>query len=198
MNKDALRMSKAPIPGAHLTQNPKKKAWHKPPTYTAFDDVVEYFFDDVMQKDYFLPGIITLAKTNMPMTSIITSMIMGHSSKGLYTPDMGMKIAGPVYKLVTSLLDKFGVDYVTGFESPEELRSKLSGAAPVEVKGKPLTSAQKAEMEAMTEEAKEEIPEGGLMGAPTGEPGMDIPMEDEDMPSLMGAPEEDTEEEMPA
>ena len=192
------KMVKAPVPGAHLTQDPKQKAWHKPPTYTSFDDSIDYIFDVVMQKESFLPGIILLAQTNMPMTSVVSSMLMGHTGKGMFTPDMALKLAGPVYKLVTSMLDKFDVDYMTGFETPEEMREKLSGEIPKQLKGKPLSSSQQAEVERMTQEAKVEIPEGGLMGAKTEGDTMDIPADTADMPSLMGAPEEDTEEEMQA
>jgi hypothetical protein len=192
------KMLKAPVPGAHLTQDPKKKAWHKPPTYTSYDEAMEYMFDVEMQKESFLPGIITLAGLNLPMTTIVTSMLMGRTGAGLFSPDMALKMAGPTYKLVTAMLDKFEVDYITGFETPEELKSKVSGKSVPTPKGKPLTPAQQAEMDRMTEEATADIPEGGLMGASTGEGMMDIPADTADMPSLMQPPEEDTEEEMQA
>lgn len=189
------RMMKAPIPGAHLTQDVRKKAWHKPPTYATFDEALEYFFDDVLAKENFMGGIASLTATNMPLTSIVSTMLLGHASKGLYSPDIALKLAGPVYKIISSLLDKFEVDYVSGFESAEELRSKLSDSAPAKVKGKALTPAQEAEVRAMADEATNDIPAGGLMGAPVEGDTMDIPMDEEGMPSLMESPDEEVMEE---
>lgn len=178
------QLMKAPIPGEHLTKNSKNKPWHSPPKYAKFDDALEYFFDEVIPQKEFLPSIITLAESNVPITGVVSAMLLGHSSKGRFTPDMALKLAGPVYKLVTRALDAVEVDYLTGFESAEETQAKISGKGAPKA-GKKLSKAQESEMERITEETKVEIPEGGLMGAPVeGEETMDIPPAD-DMPSLM-------------
>jgi len=70
------------------------------------------------------------------------------------------------------MMDAAGVEYLSGFDTPEEIRAYAEKLQSGEFLSKPskktvkLTADQEAEMERITEEALEEIPVGGLMGAP--------------------------------
>lgn len=187
---------KGPIPGEHLTQDAKGKPWHRPPQYTNFDDAVEYIIDEVIPEKTFIPGIIVLAQKNIPLTTVVTTLMIGQTSKAKFSLDMALLLAGPVYKIMARILDEFEVSYLSGFESAEEFRAKLSGEDMSKVKAKPLTKAQETEIEAIAEEMKAEIPKGGLMGAPTEEEKMDIPMgEEETEEGLVASPKEEAPQE---
>jgi len=184
-----------PIPGENLSQDPKTKPWKRPPQYVKFDDALEYVIDEVIPEKAYLPSVIVLAQQNVPLTTIVTTSLVGMTSRGKFSLDVALLLAGPVYKLMSRILDEFEVSYLTGFESAQEFTSKVSGTATETApKAKPLTKAQERELEAISEEMKEEIPQGGLMGAPVeGEETMDIPMDDSDAGGLIEAPEEPSE-----
>lgn len=171
------------IPGENLTANTKNYAWHRPPQYPDFDDAYEYVLDEVIgNKDRLVSGI-TIARSGVSAVAITQSLMIGLVSQGKISPDMSILLAGPVYKTLTKLFDTFGVDYMSGFESIEELREyakRLESGGVLETKkAKKLTKAQQEEMEAITEEAKEtvEIPTGGLMGKMDESEKIDIPVE---------------------
>lgn len=187
----AEKFMQGPIPGAHHARNPRAKPWRKPPKYDKFDDALEYFIEDVFLQPQFLPSLIELTEAKMPLTTLINTVITAKMSKGLFTPDMALKLAGPVYKLTKNILDNFEVSYISGFEDQEEMLRKFGGEEPKMPKGTPLTPEQTQEIEAMSAEQEEPIPEGGLMGAPVNEEKMEIPMDEEELPPLMEDPTEE-------
>lgn len=173
------KLIKGPIPGENLTQDAKGKPWHRPPQHTNFDDALEYIIDEVIPEKDFLPGVIVLAQKNLPLTTVVTTFLIGQTSKAKFSLDLALMLAGPVYKMMSRILDEFGVSYLTGFESAAEFKAKLSGEDLSTPKAKKLTASQEREIQAIAEEVKAEIPEGGLMGAPAEEEKMDIPMDEE-------------------
>lgn len=169
----------APIPGENLSQDTRKYAWHRPPQYPEFDDAFEFFIDDFMSSDSRVTAGITTLRTGIPATTLVSALLVHMVGEGKITPDMSLLLAGPIYKVLTKTMDAMGVNYLTGFDTQEELEMFATNTTP-EKKAKKLTKEQEAEIEALEEELKEQegaIPVGGLMGAPTGEPPIDIPVE---------------------
>jgi len=189
---------KAPIPGENLTKNTKGYSWHRPPQIVDFDEAFEYVVDTFFLPTKAIVAGMHVVKNGIPATVAIQTMLINSAAKGVFTPDMALLLAGPSYKVFTRLMDALGVKYLTGFDTPEEMKKFLdsmeSTASNVPETPK-ITKAQMKEMEAITEEAKAEIPEGGLMGAPTNEESVEVPMEEEQegggLISLMGDTEED-------
>jgi hypothetical protein len=178
------KLFNAPIPGENLTANTKNYAWHRPPQYAEFDDAFEYVIDDIIGNQDRLVSGLTIVRSGVSAVALTQTLMVGLVSEGKISPDMSILLAGPVYKTLTKLFDAFGMDYLTGFETTEELKeyaSRLEAGGGVLGKKEPkkLTAAQKKEMEAITEEAKEtvEIPTGGLMGQVDESEQMDIPLE---------------------
>lgn len=177
------KLFNSPIPGENLTANTRNYDWHRPPQFSDFDDAFEHVIDDVIGNQDRLVAGITIARSGVSAVAIVQSLMLGLVSQGKISPDMSIILAGPVYKTLTKLFDTFGVDYLSGFESIEELQAYAKRLESGEVlepkKAKKLTKAQQEEMEAITEEAKEtvEIPTGGLMGKVDESEKMDIPVE---------------------
>lgn len=191
----------APIPGENLTQDTRKYAWHRPPQFPEFDDAFEFFIDDFMANEERVTAGITVLRTGIPATSLISTLLTHMVSEGRISPDMSIVLAGPIYKVFTKTMDAMGVSYLSGFDTVEEMEMFLQeqdemGTKPK--KTKKLTKEQEDEIEALEEELKEQegqIPVGGLMGASAQEEELlDIPAEQTGR-SLVEAPAEDEDKE---
>jgi len=187
------------IPGENLTVNGKNYPWHKPPQYADFDDAFEFFADTILGDHKRLSSLSLLASSGLSALAITQTLLIQSVGAGKISPDMSILIAGPVYKTLTKMLDALGVRYMTGYDSQEELAEYLQYMESkqylkdMESASKyTLTAEQKDEMERITEEAMEEIPEGGLMGAPTAEDSIEIPVDASEKGLVM--PQEETEE----
>jgi len=194
MPVDAGRLFRPEIPGENLTVDSRSYPWHNPPQYPDFDEAFEYVVDEKLSNQDSLTGAMMLMSQGMSALGAVQMMLIGMVSKGAITPDMSLMLAGPVYKTFTRLLDAADFNYLTGFDSADEIRAfaeymkseqfDTTGEAPK------LSDEQEEEMERITEEVKENLPTGGLMGAPTGdEESVEIPVDEETSTSLVTAPE---------
>lgn len=177
------KLFRATIPGENLTVNSKNYAWHRPPQYAEFDDAYEWFSDEVLGNADRLSNISIVLNNGITALSITQSILVQAVGTGKISPDMSLLIAGPVYKTLTRMMDMLGVRYLTGYDTPEEIQEFVgymkSGEFMSESKGKKLniTKEQEEEMARITAEIEAEIPAGGLMGAPTDEDKVEIPMD---------------------
>lgn len=165
------RLFNAPIPGENLTSASKNYSWHRPAQYPDFDDAIEHIIDDVLSNKDKIAGIVAMTSNGISALVIVQSVLTAKVGKGVISPDMTLLLAGPFYKLLTKILDGLGIEYLTGFDTREELNAYIAKLGSRDILLKPvkkqtLTKEQVEEMERITEEAKEEIPVGGLMGAP--------------------------------
>lgn len=190
MNRSKL--FNAPIPGENLTVDSRNYAWHKPPQYPNFDDAFEYFAEEILGNAKRMNAAVLMSRNGFSAVALVQNLMLHAVGNGKITPDMSLLIAGPVYKTLVRMLDAFGEDYLTGYDSVEEIRAYMDrmGKEPKKKKKAKLTKSQEAEMERITEEAVAEIPEGGLMGAPSKE-SIEIPM-DSSKNGLVEKPTEET------
>jgi hypothetical protein len=189
---------KAPIPGENLTKEAKRYPWHKPPQIVEFDDAFEHIVDNFILDTKAIASSMTIVKNGIPANVVVQSILINTAAKGMFTPDMALLLAGPVYKVFTRTLDAMGTKYLTGFDSQKEVRKFVErmGNPEAQVSEAPkITKSQMKEMEAITEEVKAEIPTGGLMGASTEEEPVEVPMDEGEGSGLI-QPMDDTEEEM--
>ena len=168
------KLLKAPIPGENLTVNGKNYAWHRPPQFTEFDDAFEFIIDDSLANQQKLGAAMTLLSNGISALAVVQALMISKVGQGKISPDMSLLLVGPVYKTFTRMMDAAGVEYLSGFDTTEELQAyaeklKSKDFLAKSTKAIKLTEEQEAEMERITEEAMEEIPVGGLMGAQVGE-----------------------------
>ena len=181
-----------PIPGENLTSNVSGWAWHKPPKYPNFDDAFEYFLEDVLADKDRINSAVVLSRNGFSALALVQNLMIQAVGAGKISPDMALLQAGPVYKILTSMLNALGEDYMSGYETKEELKAYAERWEKNELKQKKpftLSKEQEAEMEKITEDATAEVPVGGLMGAKSDDT-VQIPM---DM-SRGGLVQEPTEE----
>ena len=158
-----------PIPMASLTEELGSRAYEKPPQYTdpadAFDMIVDGMATEKARE------LITFAlQLFFPSYLFLHSVIFIFWATGKYSFDTMLLISGPVFEVMTHLLDKAGVNYDKFAEREEdndieeaiELLKKLDSG---DVKEKDTEEDTEEEADMMPEESTEpEVPRGGLMG----------------------------------
>lgn len=161
---------RGPIQGENLTNESRNYPWHRPPQYPDFDSAFKYFVDEVIANERKLKSGMTLVMGGVPATTAVTTQLLNMVSTGRISPDVSLILAGPAYKVFTRMLDLAGIDYLTGFESPEDTAmfyKKLQEEGTPPSKEAPLPKEVTEEAIKAAEEVQ--LPKGGLMGAPSDE-----------------------------
>tara|TARA_R100001460_G_scaffold64070_1_gene104241 strand:- start:176 stop:706 length:531 start_codon:yes stop_codon:yes gene_type:complete len=149
------------IPGQSLTKEPKAYPWESPPQFTTPDEVMDYYFNK-FEDDEILFSLFAMLEAEIPVTTIVNSMIMGAFGEGMYTPDLGIIVAEDLGMLIMVIAEEAGIDYKVGNEN-KTLESIKTAA-----RLKEAVKEQKAAMIPDVKEAIQEVEEGakprGLMG----------------------------------
>tara|TARA_E500000318_G_scaffold61076_1_gene56670 strand:+ start:2033 stop:2563 length:531 start_codon:yes stop_codon:yes gene_type:complete len=149
------------IPGQSLTKEPKAYPWESPPQFTTPDEVMDYYFNK-FEDDEVLFSLFAMLEAEIPVTTIVNSMIMGAFGEGMYNPDLGVIVAEDLGMLIMVIAEEAGIDYKIGNEN-KTLESIKTAA-----RLKEALKEQKAAMIPDVKEAIEEVEEGakskGLMG----------------------------------
>ena len=149
------------IPGQSLTKEPKAYPWESPPQFTTPDEVMDYYFNK-FEDDEILFSLFAMLEAEIPVTTIVNSMIMGAFGEGMYNPDLGIIVAEDLGMLIMVIAEEAGIDYKIGNEN-RTLESIKTAA-----RLKEAVKEQKAAMVPDVKEAIQEVEEGakprGLMG----------------------------------
>lgn len=105
----------APIPGANFLSDTKNYPWHRPPKVSDYDDGVQLVARRILNKER-AGKLLTLMEVGMPISAICNTLIMVGISKGDFTPDFGIILAGPMAHLLKMLAEEFEIDYEMGIE----------------------------------------------------------------------------------
>lgn len=159
-----------PIPMASMTEELGSRAYEKPPQYTdpadAFDMIV-----DGMATEKAMERISVAVQLGVPAELVVQSVMFSGWATGKYSFDTMLLISGPVFEVMTHLLDEAGVNYDKFAEREEdndieeaiELLKKLDSGDVKETDTEKKETEEEADM--MPEESTEpEVPRGGLMG----------------------------------
>lgn len=87
------KVQNGPIPGENYTSNTKNYPWHRPPKYTNLDDAIEDAYKTLMEKP---AGLLTMMKVKIPIAALTELFLLNGMSKGKWTPDFMILMAGPV------------------------------------------------------------------------------------------------------
>lgn len=104
------------IPGQSLTKEPKAYPWESPPQFTTPDEVMDYYFNK-FEDDEILFSLFAMLEADIPVTTIVNSMIMGAFGEGMYTPDLGIIVAEDLGMLIMVIAEEAGIDYKVGNEN---------------------------------------------------------------------------------
>ena len=98
------------IPGQSLTKTPGIYPWDKPAMLNTPDEVMDYFmykFEDDATAD----KLISLVDAQIPIATIVDSLLLAGFSEGLMTPDTAILVGEDLTMLLMHLSEQAGVDY---------------------------------------------------------------------------------------
>lgn len=90
------------IPGQSLTTPPKAAAWENPPKYTDLNEACDYVFTQLTQWNNLQMTLAYLSK-GIPCEMLADLVIFTGFSSGLWTPDLGLLMKGPVMHMLVGL-----------------------------------------------------------------------------------------------
>ena len=154
------------IPGQSLTKPPKQYPWENPPQYTNQDEVIDFYMNK-FENDETLFGLFAMLESGIPVTTIVTSMVMHGFSEGLYTPDLGVLVGEDIARIIMLIADEADIDYKVGEKGGVSQAIKSAVKLKESIDEREATFMPKVDEK--IEELKDDQPKGGLM-APKAEP----------------------------
>jgi hypothetical protein len=100
----------APIPGQSLTVEPGSVPWEQPSQYVTLDEVAT-FYSDKMNDVEAIHELMGLLKRNIPVVSIVNSMIKMGLMKGYHTVDTGFLVTPILAEIIKTLAELNDVPY---------------------------------------------------------------------------------------
>ena len=167
-----------PIPGQSLTDTPKNSPWERPPEYVEVGDVVKHYVNRLANEDV-MDDLAALFDMGGDLETIVETMMLSGSMKGLHTVEAGM-LAGPVVgTFIKSIMDTYGVEVKESMVDPKEAKrgkaeKRLKGILKNYLKSNPQEDAGTELVEDMAaaegiQEEEQETPEVEMQEEPMGE-----------------------------
>lgn len=105
----------APIPGEGLTHELGDRPWQKPAQLTNVDDVMPFYRDKIMDKE-FIPQLLQVIELGVPLTTIANAMQSAAVMEGVHSIDVGILMLPIIVELLKYIAESNDTDYVAGME----------------------------------------------------------------------------------
>lgn len=115
-------MLDAPIPGQSLTHELGARPWQTPAQYTTVEEALDYYIprfanDDVTEQ------LLDVLETGVPVSTLANTIQLAGVMEGKHSIDVGMLVIPVLMELIMYMADEEGIEYNTGLEKDEEIRS---------------------------------------------------------------------------
>lgn len=104
-----------PIPGENFTSDTKNYAWHRPPEITDMDQAIEASVKQLASKTGAY-GVLNSLLGGLTVVKAAELFVMSGVSKGKWTPDFAILLAGPVAKMIEIMAKDAEIDYKMGID----------------------------------------------------------------------------------
>ena len=112
-----------PIPGQSLTDSPKNSPWERPPEMVETGEVVKHYITKIAKEDV-MDDLAAVFEMGADLESVVETMILTGSMKGLHTVEAGM-LAGPVVgTFIKSAMSSYGLDIKETMVDPQDAKNK--------------------------------------------------------------------------
>lgn len=159
-----MKMFDAPIAGANYAADTRNYPWHRPPDIINYDEGVDYLITRLKEPEQ-LELIFSLLEIDAHVSTVVTSLLMQGISRGKFSIDLAVLIAGPLARYISIIADEQDIKYDMGVSDKDRIvitPTSLKAALGIFDESETLEVLEKVEEEPV-------ITEGGLMGAPTEE-----------------------------
>lgn len=147
----------APVPGQSLTDTPGNYPWEHPPQFTDPEEVTEYLWVTMHQKQL-TEQLIAMLDAGVPVEAIGRTILFAGFMEGKFSPDLAFLITEPVMKMIAAIGIQGGVEKIVF--SLEDLTNKKQIREITKVK------MAKEKVAEITESTQEDIKKAGLMSRP--------------------------------
>ena len=183
-----------PIPGENYTSDERNYPWHRPPEYTDMDSALERVIADFEDDPDTYQKHMSFIEVGLPVTLITEILVMRGVSKGYWTVDFGILLAGPIAKILTIFAKSFGIEFNLGidrtpnFPTATELREAMQQPDAVDQ----AMEEAREEIEVASDKALQDVglaaPVSNTSDVSTGAPM--LPASPEEQESMLGGIEE--------
>lgn len=182
----------APIPGANYAADTRNYPWHRPADIEGYDEAVSHMLarlDSVSGVSL----VYSMLEVEVPVSNIVSAMLLQEISKGKIQIDMALVVAGPVARGIELFAKRHALKYEMGLDTgdeivytPTELKILLEGAKEQE--------EEEFDMAVSSPDPVEDpvVEPDGLMAVPE-EDDVEAAPEDEQQ-AMLGATEEEAED----
>ena len=176
-----MELLAGPIPGENFTSDTKNYPWHRPPEFDDLDKAIEYVSSKITKSNTSI-SLMALAKSGVPLVSLSQIILMQGMSRGKWSPDYALLMAGPVTHILSLMAKAGGFKYDLGIEEKGPLYTEAYFEEMVKLDAGEETATQavgsvlgdtleEGDLEAPTEPSLEDgPPTTGFMGMAAGEP----------------------------
>jgi hypothetical protein len=147
----------APVPGQSLTDTPGNYPWEHPPQFTDPEEVTEYLWVTMHQKQL-TEQLIGMLDAGVPVEAIGRTILFAGFMEGKFSPDIAFLITEPVMKMIAAIGLQGGVEKIVF--SLEDLTNKQQIREITKVK------MAKEKIAEIAESTQEDIKKAGLMSRP--------------------------------
>jgi len=155
-----MKMFEAPVAGANYAADTRNYPWHRPPDLVNYDEGVDYIIKKLQDPEQ-LETVYALLKIDIQVSTVVTSLFMQAISRGKFSIDLAILMAGPIARYIGIIADEQDIKYDMGVG--DEDRIKITPTSLKMALGIIDDDEEPAEvLEEPTVEAS-----GGLMGAPS-------------------------------
>ncbi len=154
-----MKMFDAPIAGANYAADTRNYPWHRPPEIVNYDEGVDYMITRMKEPEQ-IELVFSLLEIDAHVATVVTSLLMQGISKGKFSIDLAILMAGPIARYISIIADEQDIKYDMGVGDKDR----------VSITPTSLKMALGIYDEEETLEVLEEVPvvqEGGIMGSPT-------------------------------
>lgn len=155
-----MKMFDAPVAGANYAADTRNYPWHRPPDLVNYDEGVDYIIKKLQDPEQ-LETVYALLKIDIQVSTVVTSLFMQAISRGKFSIDLAILMAGPIARYIGIIADEQDIKYDMGVG--DEDRIKITPTSLKMALG--IIDADEEPAEVLEEPMVEAS--GGLMGAPS-------------------------------
>ena len=109
-----------PIPGENFLTDTKNYPWHRPPDLVDYDETVGYMLSKIDEPEQ-IELVFAMLGIDAKVTTVVSTLLLQAISKGKFTIDMAMLIAGPLARYIEIQAKNAGVKYDMGLENKDRI-----------------------------------------------------------------------------
>ena len=178
-----------PIPGENFLTDTKNYPWHRPPDLVDYDETVSYMLSKIDEPEQ-IELVFAMRGIDAKVTTVVSTLLLQAISKGKFTIDMAMLIAGPLARYIEIQAKNAGVKYDMGLENKDRIvLTPTLLKASLGILEQP--EEESLEIMAMREEAGPMEPEQEQIMGLMSQPPEGAVAEDDEQASMLGQTEEE-------